>query len=102
MSKIPPFFPNYLDIRSPDSMFTPVILKTWDPIHFQQCGWYLDCPIKKPPPFDIALKDFIQPILPSPAASGSFLSISYTPRVAPQEVRLLVKGVGLGVQAKGC
>ena len=69
ISKVPPFFPNYLDIESPDSMFTPAIIKTWDPIHFHQCGWYLDCPLKKPPPFDIALRDSIQPLLPSPGAS---------------------------------
>ena len=69
ISKVPPFFPNYLDIDSADSMFTPAIIKTWDPIHFQQCGWYLDCPLKKPPPFDIALRESIQPLLPSPAAS---------------------------------
>ena len=69
ISKVPPFFPNYLDIESPDSMFTPAILKAWDPIHYQQCAWYLDCPVKKPPAFDIALRDSIQPLLPSPAAS---------------------------------
>ena len=69
ISKVYVFFPNYLDIDSTDSMFTPAILKAWDPIHFQQCGWYLDCPVKKPP-FDIALRDFIQPLLPS-----SFVSI---------------------------
>ena len=69
ISKVPPFFPNYLDTESPDSMFTPAIIKTWDPIHFQQCGWYLDCPLKKAPPFDIALRDSVQPLLPSPAAS---------------------------------
>jgi hypothetical protein len=69
ISKVPPFFPNYLDIESPDSMFTLAIIKTWDPIHFQQCGWYLDCPLKKAPPFDIALRDSLQPLLSSPAAS---------------------------------
>jgi hypothetical protein len=69
ISKVPPFFPNYLDIESADSMFTPAIIKSWDPIHFQQCGWYLDCPLKKPPPFDIALRESIQPLLPSPAGS---------------------------------
>jgi hypothetical protein len=69
ISKVPPFFPNYLDIESADSMFTPAIMKTWDPIHFQHCGWYLDCPLKKPPDFDIALRESIQPLLPSPAAS---------------------------------
>ena len=69
ISKVPVFFPNYLDIDSTDSMFTPAIIKAWDPIHFQQCGWYLDCPVKKPPPFDIALRDSIQPLLPSSSVS---------------------------------
>ena len=69
ISKVPPFFPNYLDTDSHDSMFTPAILKSWDPSHYHQCGWYLDCPLKKPPPFDIALRDSIQPLLPSPVAS---------------------------------
>ena len=69
ITKVPAFFPNYLDTDSPDSMFTPAIKKNWDRIHFQQCGWYLDCPFKKPPPFDIALRDSIQPLLPSPAGS---------------------------------
>jgi hypothetical protein len=69
ISKVPPFFPNYLDIESPDSMFTPTITKSWDPIHFSQCGWYLDCPLKKPPLFDIAFRDSIQPLLPSPVTS---------------------------------
>ena len=57
-------------------MFTPAILKAWDPIHYQQCGWYLDCPLKKPPPFDIAIRDSIQPLLPSPDAS---LPVSQSP-----------------------
>ena len=69
ISKVPVFFPNYLDIDSTDSMFTPAIIKAWDRIHFQQCGWYLDCPVKKPPPFDIALRDSIQPLLPSSSVS---------------------------------
>ena len=69
ISKVPVFFPNYLDIESPDSMFTPAIIKAWNPIHFQQCGWYLDCPVKKPPPFDIALRDSIQPLLQSSSLS---------------------------------
>ena len=69
ISKVPVFFPNYLDIDSTDSMFTPAIIKAWDPIHFQHCGWYLDCPMKKPPPFDIALRDSIQPLLPSSSVS---------------------------------
>ena len=78
ISKVPAFFPNYLDVESPDFMFTPAIIKTWDRIHFQHCGWYLDCPFKKPPPFDLVLRDSIQPLLPSPAASFP-LTVSYTP-----------------------
>ena len=97
ISKVPAFFPNYLDIESPDSMFTPAIIKTWDPIHFQQCGWYLDCPLKKPPPFDLALRDSIQPLLPSPAASIPGVNLPHPFRVAHPKVRLLLKGVGLGV-----
>ena len=57
--KVPAFFPNDLDIQSLDSMFTHAIIKTWNPIHFQQCRWYLDCPFRRPPPFDIALMDSI-------------------------------------------
>jgi hypothetical protein len=76
--KVPAFFPNYLDIESLDSMFTPAIIKAWDPIHFQQCGWYLDCPVKKLPVFDIALRDSIQPLLPSSTASIP-ASQSHTP-----------------------
>ena len=69
ISKVHVFFPNYLDIDSTDSMFTPAIIKAWDPIHFQHCGWYLDCLVKKPPPFDIALRDSIQPLLHSVSVS---------------------------------
>jgi len=63
------FFLNYLDIESHDSMFTPAIIKAWDSIHFQQCGWYLDCHVKKPLLFDLALRDSIQPLLPSSSVS---------------------------------
>jgi hypothetical protein len=51
-------------------------LKAWDPSHYQHCGWYLDCPLKKPPAFDLALRDSIQPLLPSSAAS---LPVSQSP-----------------------
>jgi len=40
-------------------MFTPAIIKTWNPRHFQQCGWYLDCPVKKTPPFDIGGFEYV-------------------------------------------
>jgi len=44
-------------------MFTEGIMKSWDPMHLEKCGWYLDCPLKTPPTFDIALRDSIQPAL---------------------------------------
>lgn len=96
ISKVPPFFPNYLDIGSPDSMFTPAILKSWDPIHFQQCGWYLDCPLKKPPQFDITLRDSIQPLLPSPTSTVPLSNSPPPPKGGSPETRLLLKVVGLG------
>jgi hypothetical protein len=79
ISKVPPFFPNYLDTDSLDSMFTPAILKAWDSSHYYQCGWYLDRPLKKPPPFKIPLRDSIQPLLPSPATSLPVLQSSTPP-----------------------
>ena len=92
ISKVPPFSPNYLDIQSLDSMFTPAILKTWDLIHFHQCGWYLDCPLKKPPPFDIALRDSIQPLLPSPAASVPASQSPTPPKGGSSESKTATKG----------
>ena len=92
ISKVPPFFPNYLDIQSHDSMFTPAIIKTWDPIHFQQCGWYLDYPFKKPPSFDIALRDSIQPLLPSPTASVRFSQSPTPPKGGSSRGKTLSKG----------
>ena len=92
ISKVPVFFPNYLDIDSPDSMFTPAIIRTWDPIHFQQCGWYLDCPLKKPPPFDIALRDSIQPLLPSPVASNPVSQSPTAPMGGSSRGKIAISG----------
>jgi hypothetical protein len=80
ISNVSAFFSNYLDIESHDFMFTPAIIKTWNPTLFHQCGWYLDCPLKKPPPFDIALRNSIQPLLPSPAASVPTSQSSTSPK----------------------
>jgi len=92
ISKVPPFFPNYLDIESVDSMFSPAIIKSWDPIHFQQCGWYLDCPLKKPPLFDIALRESIQPLLPSPAASVPGIDSPIPPKGGSSKSKTTSKG----------
>ena len=63
ISKSPTFFANYLDKESEECMFTEGIMKSWDPIHWEKCGWYLDCPLKRPPTFDIVLRDSIEPAL---------------------------------------
>jgi hypothetical protein len=99
VSKVPPFFPNYLDTDSPDSMFTPAIIKAWDASHYHQCGWYLDCPLKKPPPFDIALRDSIQPLLPSPATSLPVLQ-SPTPPGGSSRSKTETKGSRKGSKRK--
>ena len=99
ISKVPPFFPNYLDTDSPDSMFTPAIIKTWDPSHYYQCGWYLDCPLKKPPLFDITLRDSIQPLLPSPATSLPVLQ-SPTPPGGSSRTMTETKGSRKGSKRK--
>lgn len=39
------------------------MLKSWDPIHFSTCRWYLDCPVQKPPSFEITLHEFLEPAL---------------------------------------
>lgn len=63
ISKVPPFFPNYLEPSSSECMYTIAIMKAWDSCHYESCGWYLDCPVPKPPLFDIALRDRLQPKL---------------------------------------
>ena len=90
--KIHVFLPNNLDIKSHDFMFTPAIIKTWAPIHFQQCGWYLDCLFRKPPPFDIAFRDFIQSLLTSPAASFPCSESPSLPKVASSKNKTNTKG----------
>jgi hypothetical protein len=92
ISKVSAFFPNYLDIESPDSTFTFAIIKAWDPIHFQQCGWYLDCPVKKPPPFDITLRNSIQSLLPSSAVSGPVSGSPTCPKGGSSKSKTASKG----------
>jgi hypothetical protein len=48
LSRTPTFFVAYLDKDSEDCIFTEAILKAWDPVHLPTCGWYLDCPLKRP------------------------------------------------------
>jgi len=63
ISKSPAFFINYKDRDSESSMYTQGILKLWSTIHLEACGWYLDCPLKKPPSFEIVLRDSLEPSL---------------------------------------
>ena len=55
ISKSLTFFANYLDIESEKYIFTKGFIKSWDSMHSGKDGWYLDCPLKAPPTFDIIL-----------------------------------------------
>ena len=63
ISKTPSSFSNYLEKTSDMFMYTDDIMKTWGREHWEHCGWYLDCPVKKPPSFDIEQRNNIQPDL---------------------------------------
>ena len=63
VTRSPPIFAGYLDPNSENCMISDAIKKSWGPPHWERCGWYLDCPIRWPPTFDIALRDSIQPDL---------------------------------------
>jgi hypothetical protein len=69
LSRIPPFFVTYLDKDSEDCMFTEAILKAWDPVHLPTCGWYLDCPLKRPPSSKVTLCESLEPALKGQIAS---------------------------------
>jgi hypothetical protein len=63
ISKSPPFFDAYLDTGSEECMFTDGILRDWSAAHLEKCGWYLDTPLKRPPTFDVAFRNSVQPDL---------------------------------------
>ena len=65
ISKSPAFFNDYKDINSKSSMYTQGIFKSWSKVHLEACGWYFDCPLKKPPSSEIALRDSLKPSLKS-------------------------------------
>jgi len=90
ISKFPIFFANYLSIESEECMFIEGIIKSWDPMHFEKCGWYLDCPLKAPPTFDIALRDSIQPALKG--------AIKVTPTVMVEDVTNMTKRESLNLK----
>jgi hypothetical protein len=50
-------------------MFTEAILKAWDPVHLPICGWYLDCPLKRPPSSEVTLRESLEPALKGQIAS---------------------------------
>ena len=60
ISKVPAFFTNYHEKDSEDCMYTAAIMKAWKPVHWPNCGWYLDCPLKSPPASEIVLRDSLQ------------------------------------------
>jgi hypothetical protein len=63
ISKSPAFFTDYKDMESESCMNTQGILKSWSSVHLENCAWYLDCPLKKPPSSEIALRDSLEPSL---------------------------------------
>jgi hypothetical protein len=71
LSRTLAFFAAYLDKDSEDCMFTEAILKAWDPVHLPTCGWYLDCPLKRPPSSEVTLRESLEPALKGQIASIS-------------------------------
>jgi hypothetical protein len=69
LARTPTFFAAYLDKDSEDCMFTNDILKTWDLVHLPSCGWYLDCPLKRPPSYKVSLRKSLEHVLKSKIAS---------------------------------
>jgi hypothetical protein len=69
LARTPAFFAAYLDKDSEDCMFTDAILKAWDPVHLPTCGWYLDCPLKRPPSSEVSLRESLEPTLKGKIAS---------------------------------
>jgi hypothetical protein len=69
LSRTLAFFVAYLDKDSEDYMFTEAILKAWDPVHLPTCGWYLDCPLKRPPSSEVTLRESLEPALKGQIAS---------------------------------
>ena len=84
LTRVPAFFPTYLDTTSPECMYTAAILKAWDVCHYDRCGWYLDCPVKKPPPFDVQLRDSLQPTLATLAPAPPHAGVSPTATKKPR------------------
>jgi hypothetical protein len=69
LARTPTFFATFLDKDSEDCMFTEAILKAWDPVHSPTCGWYLDCPLKRPPSSKVSLCESLEPALKGKIAS---------------------------------
>ena len=66
LDKIPIFFENFKDVKSENSMFTPEICKDWNEAHWYECGWYLDCPMRKTPHSELELRTRFEPTFVSP------------------------------------
>jgi hypothetical protein len=73
ITKSPAFFSDYKDTESENNMYTQGILKSWSKVHLETCAWYLDCPLKKPPSSEIALRDSLEPSLKNCEAIRSVL-----------------------------
>jgi hypothetical protein len=80
VSRTPSFFANYLDKDSEDCMFIEIMLKLWNAIHFSTCRWYLDCPIQKPPSFEITLRKSLEPALVGKVSKALVMSTKAPPK----------------------
>jgi hypothetical protein len=92
ISKSPAFFTNYKDTESEDNMYTRGILNSWNTVHLETCGRYLDCPFRKPPTFEIALRDSLEPSLktnePTRPVSSAKDASKKTKEPKPKEPKL--------------
>jgi hypothetical protein len=78
-------------------MFTEGILKSWDPVHFLSCGWYLDCILKRPPSSEVSLHESLEPDLkdkiastPKPQAKESVKKVGKRKKSTPEAKKLNV------------
>ena len=78
LNRTPIYFKNYLSTSHDHCMFTNGIVDKWKPVHFNYCGWYLDCPKTRCPESEIDIRDKLEPALkntkqikPKPAAELS-------------------------------
>jgi hypothetical protein len=71
LARTPTFFATFLDKDSEECKFTEAILKAWDPVYLPTCGWYLDCPLKRPQSSEVSFHESLELALKGKIASTS-------------------------------